>query len=183
MTKTYFKAIHSSGTIHLRASVSGRPYAWAIAGKRLAGCASFASKRPGPLKPGDLDNGLEIVPAHTITKEEYATLEKANKNFCSVTFRGKKYTHSDHVDQPRSTHAVCVHRDASEYREVLTPQHHKSYHERHPEGFFMVQVRASTCVWFGSEEDCRSVHVRYQNEHNTGPHAYSVVELVEVKQL
>jgi hypothetical protein len=183
MSKSYFKATHSNGTIHLRASISGRPYAFAVVPTKLSRGASFASKRPGSLDQYQSQDGSEIVVAHEITKEEYNKLEKANKTFCTVTFRGKKYSNSDYVDQPRSTHAVCVHRDAGEVKVTLTPEHHASYHAKYPEGFYTHGVTANTSVWFGTEEHCRSVFARYQNEHNTGPYGYTTVELVTVKQL
>ena len=183
MSKTYFKAVHSNGTIHLRASVSGRAYAFAIVREKLAMCASFASKRPKTLDASQLAFGLEIVEAHIISQKEFAAIEKTNKTFCSVIFKGKKFTSSTHSDQARETHAVGLFREAKEVRVELTPKHHQSYHTKYPEGFYMDQVPQDHRVWFGTEEYIRKEYLRYFSQaFNRGAYGYDVIELLDVTQ-
>lgn len=152
MSKTYFKATHSNGTIHLRASISGRPYIYAVAGPKLGGIAFSSSRSRAEADAVKTGDGYEAVPAFEISAAEFAALNKANKVFCSVTFRGKKYSHSDNIDRTPAEFAVAVYRAPNERRITLTPEHHKSWHEKHPEGFYIAKDSGQLGVWFGNRE-------------------------------
>ena len=173
MSKTYFKAIHSNGTTHLRASISGRPYIYAVAGPRLGGIAFSSSRSRAESDAKTTGNGYEAVPAIEISATEYAALDKANKVFCSVVFRGKKYTHADNIDRTPAEFALGVYRAPREIRIDLTPEHHKGYHEKHPEGFYIQKDSGYQSVYFGSRQYVDSCK----------PQNYDQVEIIPVTRI
>lgn len=185
--KSYFKAIHSSGTVHLRASQSGRPYAWAEVGARV-NHVSFASKRPGKLsKYAGAD--AEIVPVETITVAEYNQLLKANKNGCSTVFLGKTYKHTDSVQKARAVCAVGIHYPYKETKvklKALDPADKYSVDAwaRHPEGFWMNVNNESTRVHFYSNRSqAEEIAQRYKKVvDGDWSHCPDIVEILDVVQ-
>jgi hypothetical protein len=178
--KSYFKAVHSTGTVHLRASQAGRPYAWAEVGSKL-NCVAFASKRPGKLSkyaPAD----AEIVPAEEITVTEYNLLLKANKVGCSVVFRGKKYSHTDNIQQDRTVCALCLHFPHHENKVPLAPRDESQDWSvqcwtEHPEGYWVNVSKEHVSVWFfSSKEEAQKVAQRYESMDA----AYQTPDVVEV---
>jgi hypothetical protein len=94
MSKTYYRAVHSTGRVHIRASE--RPYSHAVVGprpgaNRFCGRFDLAQKVLGEKY---LFDGAEVVRAEEITAKEFAQLGRANKRKFAVEFMGKTFTHT-----------------------------------------------------------------------------------------
>jgi hypothetical protein len=157
MTATYFKATHSNGTVHLRATNGTGAYKFAVVGPRASLNASFSSRRELAVRQLEKDlhhwSNLEVVPAIEIERAEYNALNSANKIKYAVTFRGKKHTTTSKIGAPMLTHAVGYFRPAQEVRIEILPSWHASWHEKHPEGFYMRKDREELHVsWFTRED-------------------------------
>ena len=159
MTKTtYFKAVHSTGAVHLRSTNGTGAYKFAVVRARTAGGASFSSRidlaRREAERLARWYADAEVVPAVEIEKAEYNALLKAGAIKRTVTFRGKKFAKSAKLDSACvPTHAVGYFRPAQEARVEIGADWHPSFHEKHPEGFFMRQDREEFGVhWYTSAE-------------------------------
>lgn len=147
MSKTFYKATHSNGTVHLRASSSARIYAFAVVGKKIND-VSFSAKRPAGLGLYDLQCGRETVVAHAISSTEYAALDKANKCTYQVTFRGKKITKSFKGDGAQPIAAIGFFALVSEQRIDLGPDASDFAKSRSPEGFYMMRHPESCYIYW-----------------------------------
>lgn len=157
MTATYFKATHSTGTVHLRSTNGNGAYKFAVVGPRAASSASFSSRRELAAREAEKQlqyrSDIEVVPAVEIERAEYNDLLKASSLKYLVTFRGKKFTKSVKLGARAITHAVGVYRAEKEERVELNAEMHPSWLERYPEGFYIRQDREIFSVeWFSSED-------------------------------
>ncbi len=154
MIATYFKATHSNGTVHLRATNGTGAYKFAVVGPRVASDASFSSRLD--LARRELERRStpsEVVPAIEIQRAEYNALNNANKVKCAVTYRGKKFTQTRKVGLLPVTHALGYYRAEREVRVELNADMHPSWLERYPEGFYIRKDREEFRVqWFTRED-------------------------------
>lgn len=144
MAKFYYKAVHSSGAVHLRASASTGGYKFCVANSHLSS-ASFSSRldlaqkeQSQRAKYGTL---AEILPAVEITSAEHAQLTKANQISSTVTFRGKKFSKSRTVSEQAIVAIVGLYKAACEKRFPLDENASAQARALWPDGFSVYQER------------------------------------------
>lgn len=162
-TKRFFAARHSSGSVHLRATNGTGDYKFAVVRTKASTGANFSSRRDLAEREAERQRhwyaDVEVVPCVEIDRPEYNALLKAGVIKQAVTFRGKKFTKTTKLDSAWvPSHAVGIYRAAHEVRVEIGADWHQSWHEKHPEGFYMAKYREDFSVcWYCNEEDAHRV--------------------------
>ena len=141
MAKTFYKAVHSSGTVHLRASsAGGSHYKFCVASKGFDS-ASYCSRSDLAQKERDKQAKWgytpEMLPVVEITSIEHAALTRANTVTSAVVFRGKKFTTSRSIQSTPIVAVVGYYRAEYETRHELGEDASAVQRARHPEGFWV----------------------------------------------
>jgi hypothetical protein len=154
MAKTFYKAVHSSGTVHLRASsAGGSHYKFCVAGKGFDS-ASYCSRPDLAQKERDKQakwgHAPEILPVVEISSIEHAALTRANQVTTTVVYRGKKFTTSRTIQQPPIVAVVGIYKAAYETRHELRENASEAERARFPDGF-----------WINKQSEQFHIHTHY----------------------
>lgn len=177
----YFKATHSSGRVHTRAT-SGTPYTWACVGAGR-NSATFHTRqdlaRAEQSRRMQWDPTLEVTAAVVIEKSEHTATVKASKASFKVVYLGKTYTKTCSVESTRP-YVCAVGYDQPEHKQWIartvnqeTLDHTKKFNtaryeqllEQNRAGGYELVTRAQRGVfWFTSREEAEQ-YLAQRREH------------------